>query len=434
MYREIIQNLLNWKQETKKKPLVIHGARQVGKTWIMKKFGEDYYDNYVYVNFERNKSIKAVFDLDLDPERIIRYLEIEYKTHISAENTLIIFDEVQEAPLALTSLKYFCESKITYNIIAAGSLLGLSLHEGTSFPVGKVSFLQMYPLSFKEFLIATDNANYLQLIKDNIIKGNQIIFHEKIIELLKFYYIVGGMPEAVQEYINSKDIQKVRSIQKQLLTFYENDFSKHVPKKDVPRIKMVWNSIFLQLAKENKKFIFGVLKEGSRGKDYELALRWLQDTGLIRLCYNIKVPNLPLNAYKILNIYKIYMLDIGLLGAQANIEPATLLHRNNAFKDYMGAFSEQYVSQELTALNKDLYYYSNKTSTAEIDFLLQSKNNVVPLEVKSTINLKAKSLKVYCEKFNPDLCLRASLENFKKEEWLTNIPLYALSSYLKLAY
>lgn len=288
----------------------------------------------------------------------------------------------------------------------------------------------MYPLTFAEFLIATNHENYLNIIEKNIENGNNNLFHNKIVELLKFYYIVGGMPEAVQEFIDSGNLYKVREIQKNLLMFYESDFSKHVPYKEVSRIKMVWNSIASQLAKENKKFIYGVLKEGSRGKDYELAIRWLQDTGLIRLCYNIKTPKLPLSAYKINNIYKIYMLDVGLLGAQANLDPAVLMRENNAFKEFKGALSEQYVSQELISKKIDLFYYSNATSTSEIDFLLQWDSGVVPLEVKSTTNLKAKSLIVYREKFKPSICLRTSLEGYKKEEWLTNIPLYAIFAFL----
>lgn len=413
-----------------RKPLIIQGARQVGKTWIMKEFGSRFYENTVYINFDNNKAMKDVFDLDFDLKRILSAIKIEYGKSFQAENTLIIFDEIQEAPKALASLKYFYENAPQYSIIAAGSLLGVALHQGTSFPVGKVDFLKLCPMSFNEFILAVGEKGLHEALRS---QDYELInaYAGKYTDLLKKYYYVGGMPEVVQTYIDSDDLFEVREIQNNLLQYYEEDFSKHAPKEVVPRIMMVWNSIPSQLAKENRKFMYGALREGARAKDFELAIQWLEDAGLILKSYRVSKPDIPLIAYMEMNSFKMFMFDVGLLTAKTGLSARLLLEGSRIFEEFKGALTEQYVAQELHAAGYPLYYFATARSTGEIDFMLQGDLDCVPIEVKAEQNLRARSLRAFCDKYKPDMAIRSSMSNYKQEDWLTNVPLYMLAEYLK---
>lgn len=413
-----------------RKPLIIQGARQVGKTWIMKEFGARFYENTVYINFDNNKAMKDVFDLDFDLKRILSAIKIEYGKSFQAENTLIIFDEIQEAPKALASLKYFYENAPQYSIIAAGSLLGVALHQGTSFPVGKVDFLKLCPMSFNEFILAVGEKGVHEALRS---QDYELInaYAGKYTDLLKKYYYVGGMPEVVQTYIDSDDLFEVREIQNNLLQYYEEDFSKHAPKEVVPRIMMVWNSIPSQLAKENRKFMYGALREGARAKDFELAIQWLEDAGLILKSYRVSKPDIPLIAYMEMNSFKMFMFDVGLLTAKVGLSARLLLEGSRIFEEFKGALTEQYVAQELHAAGYPLYYFATARSTGKIDFMLQGDLDCVPIEVKAEQNLRARSLRAFCDKYRPGMAIRSSMSNYKQEDWLTNVPLYMLAEYLK---
>ena len=429
MERLLMQDLIKWKNKRNRKPLIIHGARQVGKTWIMKEFGKQYYENCVYISFDNNARMASVFDLDYDIERIISALKIESTCNFKAENTLLIFDEIQEVPKAMTALKYFYENAPEYSIVAAGSLLGMALHKGTSFPVGKVDFLNLYPLNFREFLMAVGEEKLAELL---IQRDYELlnVFHGKYTDLLRKYYYVGGMPEAVQTFVDTDDTKEVREIQKRLLLYYENDFSKHAPVEQIPRIQMVWNSIPAQLAKENRKFIYGIVREGARAKDYEIAMQWLMDYGLIHKNFRVKKPGLPLISHMEQSAFKMFMLDVGLLAAKGNLSAKTLLEGNQIFEKFKGALTEQFVAQQLVSVGAELYYYSTENSSAEIDFLIQLEEYVIPIEVKAEENLKAQSLRAYCRKFEPEVAIRSSMSRFRKEEWMTNVPLYMIAEYL----
>ena len=416
MERELFTKLERWMNKKNRKPLIIQGARQVGKTWIMKEFGARFYENTVYINFDNNKAMKDVFDLDFDLKRILSAIKIEYGKSFQAENTLIIFDEIQEAPKALASLKYFYENAPQYSIIAAGSLLGVALHQGTSFPVGKVDFLKLCPMSFNEFILAVGEKGLHEALRS---QDYELInaYAGKYTDLLKKYYYVGGMPEVVQTYIDSDDLFEVREIQNNLLQYYEEDFSKHAPKEVVPRIMMVWNSIPSQLAKENRKFMYGALREGARAKDFELAIQWLEDAGLILKSYRVSKPDIPLIAYMEMNSFKMFMFDVGLLTAKAGLSARLLLEGSRIFEEFKGALTEQYVA--------------TARSTGEIDFMLQGDLDCVPIEVKAEQNLRARSLRAFCDKYKPGMAIRSSMSNYKQEDWLTNVPLYMLAEYLK---
>ena len=426
MYRYAIENLDKWKNSKNRKPLISEGARQLGKTWIMKEFGKKSYNKTVYINFDSNVQMAELFSIDLNVERIIMGLELYAGHKINPADTLIIFDEVQEVPKALSSLKYFYENAPEYHIVCAGSLLGIALHEGTSFPVGKVDFLKLYPLSFKEFLMAIGLERFAELLdkKDyDMIKS----FKQTYIDALKQYYYVGGMPEVVASFADEKDFNEARKIQKRILTAYEQDFSKHAPKEIVPKIRMLWNSIPSQLAKENKKFIYGLIREGARAKEYETAIMWLSDCGLVHKVSRINAPNIPLKAYEDLKAFKLFIVDVGLLGAMVGLNQRTLLNGNELFTEFKGALTEQYVMQQL-AVNQDLgvYYYTNDRNTCEVDFIVDNGDNIIPLEVKAEINLKAKSLKTYREKFTPEISIRSSMADYSEEIGLINLPLYAI--------
>ena len=426
MYRTAIEKLLKWKQNKHRKPMIIEGARQVGKTWLMKEFGQQAYADTVYINFDSNSRIAELFASDLDTERLIMGLELYAGHKIDPDNTLLIFDEVQEVPRALSSLKYFYENAPQYHIVCAGSLLGIALHQGTSFPVGKVDFMNLYPLSFREFLMANGQERFAELIDK---RDFQMITSFKLtyIDALKHYYYVGGMPEAVQSFAENKDFNEVREIQRRILMAYEQDFSKHAPNEIVPRLRMIWNSIPSQLAKENKKFIYGLVREGARAKDYEAAIMWLSDCGLVHKISRVNTAGIPLRAYEDLKAFKLFVVDVGLLGCMAGLRQHTLLDGNDLFVEFKGALTEQYVCQQLKNIEDlDIYYYTNDRGSCEINFVVDTGEKIVPVEVKAEVNLRAKSLKSYQEKFSPEISVRTSMADYKKEEWLVNLPLYAI--------
>ena len=427
MFRKSMDDLVDWKNSKDRKPLIIRGARQVGKTWLMKEFGKTNYEKSAYINFDNNEGMESLFSGNLDIERIITALQIETGVKIEAKNTLIIFDEVQEVPRALTSLKYFCENAPEYHVVAAGSLLGVALHPGTSFPVGKVNFMDLYPLNFLEFIRAMGNDDLIKLLES---KDFSLItsFKGKYIDLLKQYYYIGGMPAVVASFIEASDFGKVREIQKEILLAYEQDFSKHAPNEAVPRIRMLWSSTPAQLAKENRKFIYGLIRRGARAREYELAMTWLIDCGLVYKVSRITKPDMPLMAYQDFNAFKLFILDVGLLSAMSELDIKSLLNGNRLFEEFKGALTEQYVLQQLIASREITpYYWSAEKASAEIDFIFQSEMNIVPLEVKAAENLQAKSLKSYCQKYKPTYAIRTSMSDYRQEEWLTNVPLYAIN-------
>ena len=426
MYRIAIEKLYKWKESKRRKPLIIEGARQVGKTWLMKEFGEKAYQDTIYINFDSNSRMSELFSEDLNVDRLIMGIELYAGKKIDPDHTLLIFDEVQEVPKALSSLKYFYENAPQYHIVCAGSLLGIALHGGTSFPVGKVDFLNLYPLSFKEFLMATTGERFAELLEN---QDYQMVnaFKQTFIDALKQYYFVGGMPEAVESFVEEKDFNEVREIQKRILSAYEQDFSKHAPIEIVPKIRMVWNSIPSQLAKENKKFIYGLVREGGRAKEYETAIMWLCDCGLIHKVSRVNAAGLPVKAYEDLKAFKMFLVDVGLLGCMTGLRQRTLLDGNELFTKFKGALTEQYVCQQLkTIQDLDIYYYTNDRGSCEVDFVVDTGEEIVPLEVKAEVNLKAKSLKNYHEKYNPPISIRTSMADYKKEDWIVNLPLYAI--------
>ncbi|MBC5668635.1 ATP-binding protein [Eubacterium sp. BX4] len=424
MRRFALEKLKKWKDSESRKPLIIRGARQVGKTWLMKEFGRECFENVAYVNFDSNVRMKGVFEGQIDIERIILAIEIETGVTIERENTLLIFDEIQEVPRALSSLKYFYENAPEYAIVAAGSLLGVAMHKKTSFPVGKVDFMDLYPLNFQEFLCALGEERYVDILQG---KDTDMVntFKDKYIDRLREYYYVGGMPEVVQTYVDTRNFKKVRELQKNLINYYQQDFSKHAEMNLVTRLNLVWSSIPMQLAKENKKYIYGQVREGARAKDFELAIQWLLDCGLIHKVQRINKPSLPLKAYMDLNAFKVFLLDIGLLIAMTDLDVKVILEGNKIFTEFKGALTEQYVLQQLISENGVMpYYYSATNSQGEIDFVVQGKTSVIPIEVKAEENLRAKSLKAFCDKYNPKFAVRTSMSDYRKQDWMTNIPLY----------
>lgn len=431
MERLAYYKLLEWKEKQNKMPLILKGARQVGKTWLMKEFGKRNYTHVAYFNFESVKNLHLIFEKGFDTTSIISALNIESGIQIEPHNTLIIFDEIQACPSALTSLKYFQESNKKYDIIAAGSLLGVSLHMNQSFPVGKVDFMELFPLSFNEFLLAMGQEDLLGIINRKE-KGMIEVFKDKYVDLLKQYYFIGGMPEAVNSFIVDKDFLKARAIQVSILYSYEQDFSKHAPYQLVPKLRLIWQSIVSQLGKENKKFTYSSLKKGARSKDYESALSWLSDAGLVYKIIRINKPGVPLKSYEDGNDFKLYVHDVGLLCAMAEIAPSVILGEDDLFKEFKGSLTEQFVLQQLKSKGVQPNYWTTEGSQAEVDFIIQKESEVIPIEVKAAENLKSKSLKIYYEKFQPNYCYRFSMSNYREQDWMINIPLYAieLATYL----
>ena len=432
MYRTKIKDLIKWKLNPNKKPLLFLGARQVGKTWLLQEFGKTEYRQMVYINFEDKDAPVDIFQADFNISRIITLLNAYAGFKITAEDTLLVFDEIQAAILGITALKYFYEKTPQYQIIAAGSLLGINIHPGESFPVGKVNFETLHPLSFMEFLGAIGETGLVELIEN---RDWELVnaFNSKLIEYLRYYFYVGGMPEAVSSFAQNRDWNEVREIQNSILKSYLNDFSKHAPKEVLPRINMVWNSIPAQLAKDNKKFIYGVIKEGARAKDFEVAIQWLVDSGLLHKIYSISKPALPLVAYQELSSFKLYHNDIGLLSAMSKLKAKTLITGDAIFTEFKGSLAEQFVLQQIM-LNKELaiHYFPFDNSKYEIDFVIQNEEDeIIPIEVKAGVNLRARSFKLFCEKFQPKSAVRTSLSNYRQENWMTNVPLYIVGEYFK---
>lgn len=427
MRRKALDFLREWKQRDSRKPLVIRGARQVGKTWLMKEFARTEYENFAYINFESNRQARNLFLDDFEISRILLGIQIATGVKPEPGKTLIIFDEVQEAERAITSLKYFYENAPEYHVVAAGSLLGIALHQDTSFPVGKVEFVDLYPLSFVEFLNAMGEEALVDLLYR---KQWQLItaYKTKYIDLLKQYYYVGGMPEVVASFARHMDLKEVRELQRQILDAYEQDFSKHAPIEIVPRLRMVWNSVPAQLSKENRKFVYGLVRQGARAKEFELAITWLMDCGLVYKVNRVTKVALPLKAYEDFSVFKLFIVDIGLLGAMTTLDAKILLDGHAVFVEFKGALTEQFVLQQLLS-DRDLsiYYWSSDKSDGEIDFLIQYQNQFIPLEVKASENLQAKSLRFFVQKYNPGEAIRTSMSDYREEEWMINLPLYAIS-------
>ena len=428
MVRLLMEKLRKWKDHPYRKPLILWGSRQVGKTWLMKEFGKREFRNTVYISFYNNKRLASIFDADYDIARILKALSIETHTRISPDDTLLIFDEVQSAMKVVESLKYFCEDAPEYAVIAAGSLLGVAQHEGISFPVGKVDELHLYPLNFQEFLLAMDEPELAAYLEDW--KNPEIAeFSQRYSDYLREYFYVGGMPEVVERYRNHKDYTEVREIQLSIINQYEGDFGKHIQPAQLPRIRMTWEAIPLQLAKENRKFFFGQVKEGGRMKDFELAIQWLCDAGLITKVNKVTKPGMPLKSYIDFTAFKLYMIDIGLLGAISETDSESVMHGNAVFTEFKGALTEQYVLQELVAAGKyKPFYYAGEKSVYETDFVIQKGKDIIPVEVKAEENLRSKSLKVYYEKFSPPYAVRTSMSLPRDQGWLVNIPLWAISA------
>ncbi len=425
MKRFLMDALVKWKNKSNRKPLVLKGARQTGKTWLMKEFGRRYFQSVVYINFDMSTRMKKVFDGDFQIDRILLALNAETGVRIEPEKTLIIFDEIQEAPRAIEALKYFCENAPEYPVIAAGSLLGIAIHMGISFPVGKVQILQLYPMSFREFLLAIGEKELEKLIDVRDYETMRL-FRDKYQNLLRYYYYVGGMPEAVEDFTLNHDFSSVRDIQNSILELYENDFGKHIEKKELERLRMIWHAIPMQLAKENKKFFFGQIKKGARSSTYEIAIRWLEDCGLIHRVYRVTKPAIPLSAYKELNVFKIYLLDVGLLGAMSGLSSQAIIDGSTVFTEFKGALTEQYVLQQFLSDTEYVPYYFSPSEHNEIDFVVQRATDIVPVEVKAEENLHAKSLKAYCDKYKPALAVRTSMTDYREQDWMVNLPLYAI--------
>lgn len=430
MKRTALQELYSWKNSPNRKPLIIRGARQTGKTWLMREFGKQAFTDTIYINFENEPRFKDLFTQDYDTRRILQTIQLYYGKAIDATSTLILFDEIQAVEGGVTSLKYFYENAPQYAIIAAGSLLGIALHQDTSFPVGKVSFLDLYPLSFSEFL----TANGKEMLLQAMLQGQWDIlqpFHNELLGLLRTYLYVGGMPEVVQRWIDTQDYFEIRNVQHDILRSYQADFSKHAPREQVPRLDMVWNSLPAQLSKENKKFIYGVMREGARAKDFELAIMWLCNCGLILKSHRISTPRLPLKAYQDMQVFKLFMVDVGLLSAFTGLDAKTLIEGNSIFTEFKGALTEQFVMQELTTLHLDyIGYWTNEKSTSEVDFLVQSKGQVIPIEVKSGENLRSRSFTQFCQNYSPAAAIKASILPYRADNTIINVPLYGISSAL----
>jgi predicted AAA+ superfamily ATPase len=432
MKRDIYKQLIEWKTSQRRKPLLLEGARQTGKTYALQHFGKHHYEQVAYLNFERDKKLANYFEQDLNPERLIKVLSVHARLTINPKNTLLIFDEIQECPHALNSLKYFCEEAGEYHIASAGSLLGIKTANTNSFPVGKVNFLKLFPMNFNEFISAMGEdelRHYLEHYPtfENIPEA----LHLRLIDWLKTYYFVGGMPEAVFEYKKHDNFQAARDVHIEIVKSYENDFSKHAPASQFMKIVTIWEHIHTQLAKENKKFIFSVIKKSARGREYEEAIQWLVDAGLIYKCFHCDTIKHPLHAYKDSHIFKIYLLDIGLLGEQGNLAADTIINGDQLFTEFKGACTENFVAQELKAAgHKNLFYWTS-SGTAEVDFLVEHKNNIYPLEVKAGISKKKKSLTSYAHKYNAKILSRSTLMNLKQDDNVYNYPLYMVNQFPK---
>lgn len=429
MDRIAYQKLLDWKNKSNRLPLIIQGARQVGKTWLMKEFGRNEYEHTAYFNFESSIELQNIFKSGFNISRIIKSLEILNGNEISPDNTLIIFDEIQSCPEAITSLKYFQENAPNFHVFAAGSLLGVAMHHGVSFPVGKVELFTLYPLTFHEYLHAVNEKALLLAIIQNdheILKS----FHGILTEHFKKYLYIGGMPAVVSKFANNSDLLSVRELQLQILASYENDFSKHAPISQLPRIRMIWQSIVSQLAKENSKFIYSLIRKGSRAKEFELAIEWLSNAGLIHKVNRINKSGMPITAYADWNDFKLYLHDVGLLGALANLPLNVILEGNHVFEEFKGVLSEQFICQQIVSQNLQPFYWSPDDGRSEVDFVIQKLDQIIPIEVKSSENLKSRSLRVYYDKYLPKECIRTSLSPYILQDWMKNIPMYSFQQWV----
>ena len=446
MQRFAIQNLLNWKHDPDRKPLLLLGARQVGKTWLMKEFGRLHFKKCAYINLDKNRKMAEIFEQDFDVKRIILALQIQTGVQITSDDTLVILDEIQSCPAAMTSLKYFCEDARELHVIAAGSLLGVANLEGTGFPVGKVNRMYLYPMTFSEFLEATGNNPLLQLLQSCDWKMIEA-FQEKLIEWLRYYYFIGGMPEAVASFCSRQDFKQVRKIQQALLVDYRDDFGKHAPKEIKPKIQMIWDSIPAQLAKENKKFFYSQVHKKESHTTLEPAMGWLKDSGLISIVHRTVKPAVPLSSYKD-DAFKVYFLDVGLLAAVSNLNIQTIIDGNRIFQEFKGALTEQYVQQQLLAeFGIQPCYWTSSSGQAEVDFIVECVSGTFPIEAKAEKNLQAKSLKLFCQKYQPLIAIRTSMAHYFKQEiqldrdkttasveksyTLIDLPLYAIGQLIK---
>ena len=427
MQRLLMHELIKWKNKNNRLPLILRGARQVGKTWLLKEFGSTAFSDVLYINFEKAPNLRETFDGDISPQRILDLLGALHGKKIKPQETLMIFDEVQEIPRALTSLKYFAETAPEYAICCAGSLLGVALHKGTSFPVGKVDILSLHPLNFEEFLMANNEQGLIDYIRTEGLKELPKAVTDKMTDYLKTYFIVGGMPRAVCTWLDTKDFSELEETQLGILATYENDFSKHPPSSVIPKIRHLWNSIPSQLAKENKKFIYGLVREGARAREYEEALLWLLDAGLLHKVGRISKAAVPLKSYEDLRAFKLYHVDVGLLRVLSELPPDAILDGMRVFEEFKGALTEQFVLTELLAKDsiRSIYYWTSE-ATAQLDFVFADKKRIYPVEVKAGENLKAQSLKIYREKFKPEISIRTALSNLRLDDGLLNVPLYAL--------
>ena len=427
MKRDIYNKLLQWKNDSNRKPLIITGARQVGKTWIMREFGKNEYANVVYINCDNEKRIETLLSEDYNIDRILLGLQAISGVNIKSDKTLIIFDEIQQIPRGLHLLKYFYEENPEYHVMVAGSLLGITLNQGVSFPVGKVDIMEMNPMNFNEFLEAMGQEQLLKVLNTNDWKLIDSL-STKYIELLRQYYYVGGMPEAVCSYCKDKNLAQVRNIQNNILKAYRNDISKHATKSESVKIGQVLDSLPSQLAKENKKFIYGVIKTGARAAEYELAIQWLIDAGIVHKVNRIKEAKMPLKFYEDISAFKLFLLDMGLFACMCDVPASEMLVGNNVFVEYKGAFAEQYVLQQLVCQNVKPYYWSSEKTPSEIDFVIQKDNKIIPIEVKAEVNVKARSLRQFITN-NPELkAVRFSMLGYAEQDWMTNIPLYYISA------
>lgn len=429
MKRYLYKDLERWSVSKDRKPLVLFGARQVGKTWLLKDFGSRAYKNTAFVSFDRDDAASQLMKTEKAADKLLRGLSAITGMDITPHDTLIILDEIQDCPVALTRLKTFAEDTPEYHIVACGSLLGIALHEGISYPVGKVDELYLYPMTFGEFLLANGKDKMQELLAES----NWAILHaisSEYVDLLRQYYYVGGMPAAVKAYVEGKGIHAVRTEQKQILNDYDRDFSKHAPARIVPRIRMVWQSIVSQLAKENKKFVFGAMKKGARAAEFEEAIQWLTDAGIVYKVNRVNAVQMPLKFYEDRNAFKLFILDVGLMGAMADVPASQIMIGENIFKEYKGAFTEVYVESQMATTGIPVYYHSVERSRIELDFVIQLNDNVYPVEVKAEENVKAKSMRIFIEN-NPNLKgIRLSMKNYENQSWIENIPLYAFREYL----
>lgn len=428
MERTLYKKLIDWKHSEGRKPLMLEGARQVGKTYLLKKLGKEEYQNFYYLNFNENPDVCSLFEGNIGAKTILEKLSIYFQAQINPDKSLICFDEIQECDGALASIKYFCEDAPEYHLAAAGSLLGVKLKGKKGFPVGKVTIRELHPLSFKEYLRAIGKSGWIKLLEEiNIKEKIPEVFHNDLISALKTYMFVGGMPEAVAKYIQTKDLDEVRQIHKDIIRTYELDFAKHATPAEAAKISIVWNAIPSQLAKENKKFIYSVIKESARAREYESAIQWLVDADLLKKCYNISKPSVPLKSYSNHEVFKTYLHDVGLLGAMSQLNSKILLEGNDLFVEYKGAITENYIAQVLTTfLDHQLFYWTSE-GKAEVDFIIDVNGTPVPIEVKSGTSTKKKSLNVYRKEYSPEISVRTSLRNIAYDGKLLNVPLYAIS-------